>query len=80
MKKILILLFSIISSITFAQNVTILGTVENTSADTLTLTYDPLLLGIKPQTKQHFFSNEKTFKFDLDIDPVIYTLGYSYRF
>ncbi len=68
MKKILILLFSIVSLTSFAQNVTISGTAENVSSDTLTLTYDPLLLGIKTQVQQQIFTNDKTFKFGLDID------------
>lgn len=68
MKKILILLFSIVSLTSFSQNVTISGTAENVSSDTLTLTYDPLLLGIKTQVQQQIFTNDKTFKFGLDID------------
>ncbi len=68
MKKILILLFSIVSLTTFAQNVTISGKVENALSDTLTLIYDPLLLGLKPQTQQQLFVNDKSFKFDLDIE------------
>jgi thiol-disulfide isomerase/thioredoxin len=68
MNKILILLLTIISFKTLSQNVSISGTVENASSDTLTLTYDPLLLGIKPQVQQQFFANEKSFKFGLDID------------
>ncbi len=68
MKKILILLLTIITFNTFSQNVTISGIVENAISDTLTLVYDPLLLGIKPQIQQHFFANEKAFKFGLDVD------------
>lgn len=68
MKKILILLLTIISFSTIAQDVTISGMVENASSDTLTLIYDPLLIGIKPQTQQQFFASEKSFKFGLDID------------
>ena len=67
MKKILILLLTIVSFNAISQNVLISGTVENASADTLTLTYDPLLLGIKSQVQQQIFTNEKTFKFGLDI-------------
>ena len=68
MKKILILLLTIGSFKTIAQNVTISGTVENALSDTLILTYDPLLLGIKPKVQQQVFTNDKTFKFGLDID------------
>ena len=68
MKKILTLLLTIISFQTIAQNVSISGTVENATSDTLTLIYDPLLLGIKPQTQQQIFTADKSFKFDLEID------------
>jgi thiol-disulfide isomerase/thioredoxin len=68
MNKILILLLTIFTFKSFSQNVTISGTVENASSDTLTLTYDPLLLGIKPQIQLQSFTNEKSFKFALDID------------
>ena len=68
MKKILILLLTIVSFNAISQNVLISGTVENASADTLTLTYDPLLLGIKSQVQQQIFTNEKTFKFGLYIE------------
>ena len=68
MKNTLILLLTTISFQTIAQNVGISGTVENATSDTLTLIYDPLLLGIKPQTQQQIFTTDKSFKFDLDID------------
>lgn len=68
MKKLLILLLTMVSFSTISQNVTISGIVENASSDTLTLIYDPLLLGIKPQTQQQFFTHEKSFKFDLNIN------------
>ena len=68
MKNFLIFLFFIISTISFSQNVTISGTVENAQGDTLTLSYDPLLLGIKPQTQQHIFTAEKSFKFGISVD------------
>jgi thiol-disulfide isomerase/thioredoxin len=68
MNKILILLLTFFAFNAFSQNVTISGTVENASSDTLTLTYDSLLLGIKPQVQQQIFANEKSFKFGLDID------------
>lgn len=45
-----------------------MGTVENSQGDTLTLLYDPLFLGVKPQTQQHIFTAEKTFTFGLDLD------------
>lgn len=68
MKNLLLLIALLTSSISFSQHVTISGTVENALGDTLTLSYDPLLLGIKPQIQQHIFTAEKTFKFGLDID------------
>ena len=68
MKKILTLLLAIISFQAIAQNVSISGTVENATSDTLTLIYDPLLLGIKPQTQQQIFTTDKSFKFNLDVD------------
>jgi thiol-disulfide isomerase/thioredoxin len=68
MKKILILLLTFITFKTFSQNVSISGTVENASSDTLTLTYDPLLLGIKPQIQQQILTADKSFKFNLDIE------------
>ena len=68
MKNLLLLIALFTSSISWSQNVTISGTVENAQGDTLTLSYDPLLLGIKPQTQRHIFTAEKTFKFGLDID------------
>jgi thiol-disulfide isomerase/thioredoxin len=68
MKKILILLLTFIAFKTFSQNVSISGTVENASSDTLTLTYDPLLLGIKPQIQQQVLTADKSFKFNLDIE------------
>ena len=68
MKNFLIFLFFLISTISFSQNVTISGTVENAQGDTLTLSYDPLLLGIKPQTQQHIFTAEKSFKFGISVD------------
>lgn len=68
MKNLLLLsiLFTYFNS--FSQGVTIFGTAENAKGDTLTLFYDPLLLGIKPQTRQHIFTAENTFKFDLPLD------------
>ena len=68
MKNLLLLLFFLFSKISFSQNVTISGTVENAKGDTLTLLYDPLLLGIKPQTQQHIFTTEKSFKFGIDVE------------
>ena len=68
MKNVLLLLFFLFSKISFSQNVTISGTVENATGDTLTLLYDPLHLGIKPQTKQYIFTTEKSFKFDIDVE------------
>ncbi len=68
MKKCLFILLLLITSKSFSQNVTISGTVENAQGDTLTLFYDPLLLGIKPQIKQHIFTAEKPFKFGLELE------------
>jgi len=68
MKNFLLLIGLFTSSISFSQHVTISGTVENAQGDTLTLSFDPLLLGIKPQVQQHVFTAEKTFKFSLDVD------------
>lgn len=68
MKNILFLIFTIISLQAFSQNVSISGTVENAQGDTLTLIYDPLLLGIKPQIQQQIFTTDKSFKFGLDIE------------
>ncbi|MDZ7897308.1 MAG: TlpA disulfide reductase family protein [Arcicella sp.] len=68
MKKILLLLFTVITFKSFSQNVSISGMVENAISDTLTLTYDPLLLGIKPQIQQQVLTADKSFKFNLDIE------------
>jgi thiol-disulfide isomerase/thioredoxin len=68
MQKILILLITIITFKTFSQSVSISGTVENANSDTLTLTYDPLLLGIKPQIQQQVVKGDKSFNFNLDIE------------
>ena len=68
MKNLLLFLFIFIYSFSFSQNVTISGTVENAVGDTLTLIYDPLLLGIKPQIQQHIFMTEKTFNFNIDVE------------
>jgi thiol-disulfide isomerase/thioredoxin len=68
MKNFLPFIFILISNISFSQNVIISGTVENAQGDTLTLLYDPLLLGIKPQTHQHIFTTEKNFKFNMDVE------------
>ena len=68
MKSFLLFISVFISNIALSQSVTISGTVENAKGDTLTLLYDPLLLGIKPQTQQHIFSVEKTFKFNIDVE------------
>lgn len=68
MKTIYLILSVCVSSLCFAQNVTISGTVENAQGDTLTLLYDPLLLGIKPQTQQHIFTSDKSFKFSIDVE------------
>ncbi len=57
-----------ISYFSFSQNVTISGTVENAQGDTLTLFYDPLLLGIKPQSQQYILTSEKNFKFNIDVE------------
>ncbi len=68
MKNLLLLIFFLTANISFSQNVTIDGTVENAQGDTLTLFYDPLLLGIKPQTQQYIFTSEKSFKFGIDVE------------
>ena len=68
MKKFLVILIVSLSNIAFSQNVTIYGTVENSQGDSLTLYYDPLLLGIKPQIQTHLFSTDKTFKFSIDVE------------
>jgi thiol-disulfide isomerase/thioredoxin len=56
------------STFTFAQSVSISGTVENAQGDTLSLIYDPLLLGIKQQTQQHIFKDDKNFTFGIDAE------------
>ena len=68
MKNLLILILLFIYTTSFSQKATVSGTVENALGDTLILYYDPLLLGIKPQMQQHIFTNEKAFKFEIDID------------
>ena len=68
MKNLLLFIILFLSKISFSQNVTISGNVENAQGDTLTLFYDPLLLGVKPQTQQHIFTTEKTFKFNIEVD------------
>jgi len=68
MKKIIILLLTIVTAQSFSQNVTISGNAENAVGDTLKLTYDPLLLGLKPQIQQQIISADKSFKFGLDIE------------
>jgi thiol-disulfide isomerase/thioredoxin len=68
MKNLLLIIALFVSFISFSQNATISGTVENAKGDTLTLFYDPLLLGIKPQIHQHIFTDEKNFKFGIDVD------------
>jgi thiol-disulfide isomerase/thioredoxin len=68
MKNLLLFIILFLSKISFSQNVTISGTVENAQGDTLTLVYDPLLLGVKSQTQQHIFTSEKTFKFNIEVD------------
>ncbi len=68
MKNIFVIFLVLSSFLTFSQTSTISGTVENAQGDTLTLVYDPLLLGIKPITQQHIFTSEKSFKFEFDLD------------
>ena len=68
MKTFLIIISLSVSNICFSQNATIFGTVENAQGDTLTILFDPLLLGIKPQSRQHIFTSDKSFKFALDIE------------
>jgi thiol-disulfide isomerase/thioredoxin len=68
MKNLLLIIAFFVSFISHSQNISISGTVENAKGDTLTLYYDPLLLGIKPQIQRHIFSDEKSFKFGFDID------------
>lgn len=63
-----LILFIFIPIISFSQKVLVSGTVENAQGDTLTLIYDPLLLGIKPQTQLHVFTTEKTFSFNIVVD------------
>lgn len=63
-----LILFIFIPIISFSQKVLVSGTVENAQGDTLTLIYDPLLLGIKPQTQLHVFTTEKTFSFNIAVD------------
>ena len=70
MKKYLLFIAIFISYFSFSQNVSISGNVENAQGDTLTLYYDPLLLGIKPQTQQHIFTADKSFKFSIDVEKV----------
>jgi len=65
---LLFLIFIFISNISFSQDVTISGTVENAQGDSLTLFYDPLFLGIKRQKQQHIFTADKTFKFEIDVE------------
>jgi thiol-disulfide isomerase/thioredoxin len=70
MMKKLIFIFLLLSHFGInAQNLTtISGTVENAQGDTLTLVYDPLLLGIKPIKQQHIFTADKSFKFEVNIE------------
>jgi thiol-disulfide isomerase/thioredoxin len=68
MKNLLLFISIVIPCFSFSQRATISGTVENAQGDTLTLLYDPLLLGIKPQTQQYIFSTEKNFKFNIDVE------------
>ena len=63
-----LILFIFIPIISFSQKVLVSGKVENAQGDTLTLIYDPLLLGIKPQTQLHIFTTEKTFSFNVDVE------------
>lgn len=68
MKRLLPLILFYISFISYSQNVIISGKVENAQGDTLTLYYDPLLLGIKPQIQQKVFINGGNFKFDVELE------------
>ena len=68
MRNFLLIIQIFISYFSFSQNVTISGTAENAQGDTLTLLYDPLLLGIKPQTQQYIFTSERNFKFNIDVE------------
>lgn len=68
MKKIFLFLAFFASHFSYSQSVTISGKVDNPQSDTLTLYYDPLLLGIKPQTQQHIFTEGNNFNFTLEID------------
>jgi thiol-disulfide isomerase/thioredoxin len=68
MKNIFVILSVLVSFVSFSQTSTISGTVENAQGDTLTLVYDPLLLGIKPIKQQHIFTTDKTFKFEVNIE------------
>ena len=68
MKNLLLFASFFISYFSFSQSVLISGTVENAQGDTLTLLYDPLLLGIKPMVQQHIFSSGKDFSFKLDVE------------
>ncbi len=68
MKTLLLITLIFIANVIFAQNITISGIVENAQGDTLTLSYDALFLGIKPQTQQHIFTTDKVFKFDIAIE------------
>jgi thiol-disulfide isomerase/thioredoxin len=68
MKNIFFTFSVLFSFVSFSQSFTISGNVENAQGDTLTLFYDPLLLGIKPQTQQHIFKTDKSFKFDVNVE------------
>ncbi len=68
MKNLFLYISIFIPLFSFSQTVSISGTVENAQGDTLTLIYDPLLLGIKPQIQQHIFTLEKNFKFTIDVE------------
>ena len=67
MKNILLLMVLVNASISFSQGVTITGKIENTSNDTLTLYYDPLFLGIKPEIQKHIFTDKNTFTFNIEV-------------
>ncbi|PWK29346.1 thiol-disulfide isomerase/thioredoxin [Arcicella aurantiaca] len=68
MKRLIFVLSFFFSFQSFSQNVSISGSAENAQGDTLKLVYDPLLLGIKPQTQEHIFTSGKDFKFSIDIE------------
>ncbi len=68
MKKVFSLLLILTYTFTFAQETTILGKVENLAkGDTLTLVYDPLLLGINPIVQRLILNADNQFQSKINV-------------